>query len=377
MNIVTIASSHAKHKGPPKQLVSRECGPDGCEIDWLASTRHESDLDVVGFTQYAMKQGWGDGLPLVPPTETRVRAFLAGNHRYPDEVVARLPPTRAECTVEKIVINAVMAGAPPESLPLLIAAVEAVADPDFELYGVNATTAPVAPALFVNGPIRDQLDIPYKHGCFGGAASAAPAIGRALRLIMRNVAGQVVGITSQSTFGSPSRVAGIIVGEWEERSPWAPLAERRGVSGNAVTAFGAMGTMNVLDTTSQKPTEFLEMIGKSIAYPGTNCFSPSMPYGEVLVAINPIWAELFAEEIPDIEELQEALWRQASVDADWLEPRHRGQLEAQGRVRPDGRIYMTPEPKDVILMVCGGTGGLHATAIHSFGSSLTQTRAIV
>jgi hypothetical protein len=377
MNIVTIAPSHAKHKGPPKQLVSRECGPDGCEIDWLASTRHDSDLDVVGFTQFAMKQGWGDGLPLVPPTEARVRTVLAANRRYPDEVIAHLPPSRTACTVEKIVINAVMAGALPDSLPLLIAAVEAVADPDFELYGVNATTAPVAPALFVNGPIRNQLDIPYKHGCFGGAASAAPAIGRALRLIMRNVAGQVVGITSQSTFGSPSRVAGIVVGEWEERSPWAPLAERRGVSGNAVTAFGGMGTMNVLDTTSQKPSEFLEMIGKSIAYPGTNCFSPSMPYGEVLVAINPIWAELFAEEMPNIEDLQEALWRQASVDADWLEPRHRGQLEAQGRVRPDGRIYMTPEPKDIILMVCGGTGGLHATAIHSFGSSLTQTLAIV
>jgi len=377
MNIVTIAPSHAKHKGPPKQLVSRECGPDGCEIDWLASTRHDSDLDVVGFTQFAMKQGWGDGLPLVPPTEARVRTVLAANRRYPDEVVAHLPPSRAACTVEKIVINAVMAGAPPESLPLLIAAVEAVADPDFELFGVNATTAPVAPALFVNGPIRDRLNIPYKHGCFGGAASAAPAIGRALRLIMRNVAGQVVGITSQSTFGSPSRLAGIVVGEWEERSPWTPLAERRGVSGNAVTAFGGMGTMNVLDTTSQKPSEFLEMIGKSIAYPGTNCFSPSMPYGEVLVAINPIWAELFAEEMPDVEDLQEALWRQASVDADWLERRHRGQLEAQGRVRPDGRIYMTPEPKDIILMVCGGTGGLHATAIHSFGSSLTQTRAIV
>ena len=377
MNIVTIAPSHAKHKGPPKQLLGRDCGPNGCEIDWLASTRHESDLDVVGFTQFAMAQGWGDGLPLVPPTEARVRTFLAANRRRPEEVVAHLPPTRAACTVEKIVINAVMAGALPESLPLLIASVEAVADPDFELFGVNATTAPVAPALFINGPIRDQLGIPYSHGCFGGAASAAPAIGRALRLIMRNVAGQVVGITSQSTFGTPTRVAGMVVGEWEERSPWAPLAERRGVSGNAVTAFGGMGTMNVLDTTSQKPSEFLEMIGKSIAYPGTNCFSPSMPYGEVLVAINPIWAGLFAQEMPEIEDLQEALWHQASVDADWLGRRHRDQLEAQGRVRPNGRIYLTPEPKDIILIVCGGTGGLHATAVHSFGSSLTQTRAIV
>ncbi len=134
--------------------------------------------------------------------------------------------------------------------------------------------------------------------------------------------------------------------------------------------------MNVLDTTSQKPREFLEMIGKSIAYPGTNCFSPSMPYGEVLVAINPIWADIFAKEMPNIEDVQEELWRQASVPATFLEHLHRGQLEAQGRIRSDGRIYMTPEPKDIILLVCGGTGGLHATAVHSFGSSLTQTRAI-
>jgi hypothetical protein len=375
MTIVKIAPSRAKAV-PPKQFVSRECGPDGCEIDWLASTRHECDLDVVEFTKFAMEQGWGDGLPLVPPTDTRVRTFLAANKRYPDEVIAYLP-TRVECTVEKIVINAVMAGAPPESLPLLIAAVEAVADPDFELYGVNATTAPVCPALFVNGSVRDKLGIPYKYSCFGGAAGHAPTIGRALRLIMRNVAGQVAGVTTQSVFGQPARVIGIVAGEWEERSPWPPLAERRGVSGDAVTAFGGMGTMNILDTTSQKPREFLEMIGKSITYPGTNCFSPSMPYGEVLVAINPIWAEIFAKEMPNIEDVQKELWRQASIPATFLEHRHREQLEAQGRVRSDGRIYLTPEPKDVILLVCGGIGGLHAMAVHSFGSSLSQTRAIL
>jgi hypothetical protein len=375
MSIVTIAPSHAKMQAPPKQLISRDCGPDGCEIDWLASPRHEADLDIANFTAFAMKKGWGDGLPMVPPTETRVRTFLSLNNRYPDEVIAVLPGN-AECTVEKIIINAVMAGAPPESLPLLIAAVEAVGKPDFELYGVNATTASVAPALFVNGPIRDRLDIPYKHGCFGGAAGGAPAIGRALRLIMRNIAGQVVGVTSQSTFGSPARVGGIVVGEWEERSPWAPLAERRGVKGNAVTAFGAMGTMNIIDTTSQKPVEFLEMIGKSLAYPGTNAFSPAVPFCEVLVALNPICADIVARELSNIEDVQEVLWRHASVEADHLEHLHRAQIEDQGRIRADGRVYMTPAPKDVIVLVCGGIGGLHAAGVHSFGTSLTQTVAI-
>jgi hypothetical protein len=377
MSIVTIAPSHAKVKAPPKQPVSRDCGPDGCEIDWLVSTRHEAELDVVGFTQFAMEQGWGDGLPLVPPTDARVRNFLAASNRYPDEVIAYLPPMRAECTVEKIAINAVMAGAPPESLPLLIAAVAAVAEPDFELYGMNATTASVAPAMFVNGPIRNTLGIPYKHGCFGGAASSASAIGRALRLIMRNVAGQVVGVTSQSTFGSPARISGLCVAEWEERSPWAPLAERRGVKGNAVTTFGGMGTMNILDTTSQTPTEFLEMIGRSAAYVGTNGFSPAVPFCEVFVAINPICAEIVGKGMPNIEDVQEVIWKNASLPKDWFTAKHLEQLEDQERVRTDGRVYLTPELKDVVVMVCGGTGGLHAAVVHSFGTSITQTVAIV
>jgi hypothetical protein len=199
----------------------------------------------------------GDGLPLIPPPEGRVRAFLGANDRFPDEVIGYLP-----------------------------------------LYGINCTTAPVFPAFVVNGPVRHDLDIPFAHGCFGGAATQAAAIGREMRLIMRNIAGQVPGVTSQTTSGSPGRVAGILVDEWEERSPWAPLAERlAGVKGNAVTAFGTMRTVNVLDTTSQAPAHFLEMIGKSLPYPGTNGVSPAMDYGEVMVAINPIWAEIIAREM--------------------------------------------------------------------------------
>lgn len=377
MTIVRIKRSGNRALAEAKPIIRRsDCGPEGCEIDWLASRRHQTDLDIETFTDYALQNGWGDGLPLVPPTDARVRAFLAKNDRYPDEVVAVLPPMRSECTVEKIVINAVMAGAPPESLELLIAAVMAIADPDFELYGINTTTAPVYPAFVVNGPIRDTLDIPYSYGCFGGAATKATAIGRAIRLIMRNVAGQVAGDTSQTTFGSPGRVAGILVGEWEERSPWAPLAERRGVKGNAVTSFGTMGTMNILDTTSQTARQFLEMIGKSLPFVGTNSFSPSMPYSEIMVALNPICAEIVGREMPRIEDVQECLWRYASVPGDFLQSRHREQVEAQGRIREDGRIYMTPEPKDILLFVCGGVGGLHATALHSFGSCLSQTQPL-
>ena len=375
MTIHTIKPSHRKAHAP-KMLVSRDCGPAGCEIDWLVSSRVDVEDDITAFTEFSLEQGWGDGLPLVPPTESRVRVFLSENDRYPDELIARMPDN-SECSVEKIVINAVMAGAPPESLELIIAAIEAISEPDFELYGVNATTAPVYPGFVVNGPIRDALKIPYSYGCAGGVATRANAIGRAIRLIMRNVAGQVAGVTTQTTFGSPGRLASLLMGEWEEKSPWAPLAERRaGIKGNAVTAFSTMGTMNILDTTSSGAHAFLEMIGKSVSYAGANCYSPAMEFSEMTIGINPICAEIIAKEIPNIEDVQEVIWKHATVAADWLEPLHRGQLEAQGRVRGDGKIYATPEPKDMVLFVCGGLGGLHALGLHSFGSSLAQTKAI-
>ena len=192
MTIITIKPSHRTTQ-PSRPLISRDCGPAGCEIDWLTSRRIEADDDIESFTDFSLESGWGDGLPLVPPTDARVRAFLSENDRYPDELIARMPD-QSECTVEKIVINAVMAGAPAQSLELLIAAITAIAEPDFELYGVNATTAPVYPAFVINGSVRDELGIPYSYGCAGGAATKAVAIGRAIRLIMRNVAGQVPGV---------------------------------------------------------------------------------------------------------------------------------------------------------------------------------------
>lgn len=376
MSIEFIRPGTRRVEPASRPLVSRDCGPDGCEVDWLASRRFETDDDIDTFSDFALEMGWGDGLPLIPPTDARVRSFLAANSRYPDEVIAHLPPTNVELTVEKVVINAVMAGAPASALELIIAAIASVADPDFELYGVNATTAPVYPMFVVNGPVRDALAIPYSYGCLGGEATKAVAIGRAIRLIMRNIAGQIPGVTSQTTFGSPGRITGIVTGEWEEKSPWAPLAERRGVAGNAVTSFGTMGTMNIIDTTSHSGDNFLEMIGKSCAYPGSNCFSGAVPFGEMMIAMNPICAEIVGREMPGIEDVQESLWRHGSVDADLLESHHREQLEGQGRVREDGRVYLTPEPKDIIVFVAGGLGGLHATGFHTFGTSLAQTKQI-
>ena len=355
--------------------IDRSCGPSGCEIDWLSSQRHEADLDVTEFTAFAMELGWGDGLPLVPPTEARVRMHLSKSGRFPDEVVAVLLPLRAECTVEKIAINAVMAGAPAESMPLLIAAVEAMAESKFELASLNATTGSVVPALIVNGPIRHELEIPFGAGCLGGVAGPAPAIGRAIRLLMRNVAGQVIDVTSQSTFGTPGRVAGIVFGEWEEKSPWAPLAERLGVPGNAVTAYGAMGTANICDMIGNTADQFLQMIGKSLAYPGANGFLPSSQWSETLVAINPVWAAVIGKAFPNIQDVQEKIYQYASIPIDFLDPAYKEPIERIGRLKK-GRVHLIQKPEEVFVMVAGGMGGLHCAMLHSWGTCLTTTKPV-
>jgi hypothetical protein len=364
--------------GPAEDGVSRVCGPEGCEANWLVSDRVSVDSDIVAFTDKALELGWGDGLPLVPATEERVADFLINGSRewFPDQIVAHLPPSMVECTVEKIAINAVMAGAPAASLPLLIASLKAMCDPCFDLGGLTATTGSVVPAIFVNGPIRNRLDIPYQAGCLGGVAGAAPAIGRALRLILRNVGGQKIDDTSYSVFGQPGRVAGIVVGEWEEKSPWAPLAERRGVFGDAVTVYGTMGTDNIVDTMADTGPLFLKTIGRSLATPGANGFLASIPIGETAVAINPVWASIIARDVPSIEDVQELIWRHASHHISTWDPVYRRALEEQSRVDSQGLVHLVPSPADVIVFVAGGLGSLHAAGFRSWGTCMSVTRPV-
>lgn len=359
----------------PDSTFDRSCGPSGCEVSWLSSERLEVDDDPIAFAKLATEAGWGDGLPLIPPTEERVRAFVAASGRFPDELLGVLPPREGRCSVEKLAINAVMAGAPAESMPLLCAAVEACVDPELDLFSLNTTTSSVSPGLFVNGPIRHTLGLPMEAGCFGGVAGAAPGIGRALRLIMRNVGGQKIGENSKSVFGQPARVTGIVVAEWEERSPWAPFAERRGTPGDALTVYGCIGTMDIADIAADDAASLIEIIGKSVAYPGTNAYVSHFG-AETLICLPPPWADRIAERHARIEDVQEALWRAAAHPIDFFPAPHRTWLEERGRVDAQGIAHLVERPEEVLVMVCGGLGNLHAMALHNFGPTRAVTRAI-
>jgi hypothetical protein len=342
------------------------------------SERIEVDDDPVAFQKLATDAGWGDGLPLIPPTESRVREHVAASGRHPDEVVGEVPPRGGRATVEKIAVNAVMAGAPAVSMPLLVAAIDAMCDPQFNLFALNTTTSCVVPGVFVNGPARHELGIPMGAGCFGGdaGAGAGASIGRATRLIVRNVGGQRAGLSSKSVFGQPGRVSGICVAEWEERSPWPPLAQRRGVEPgvNALTVHGCTGTIDVADIVADNAADLLQVIGSSLAFPGTNAMIGAHHGAEVMVAIAPPWAELIASTYPAIEDVQRVLYDHAKLPVSWWPEPHRRRAEECGRVDGDGFVHLVASPEHLLVIVNGGLGNLHALALHSFGPTRAVTR---
>src|SRR5882762_3137562 len=204
------------------------------------------DGSYVAVNRLYQERGWTDGLPIVPPTDEAVRECLCWTDRDSREVVAVLPPRQGEATVERIAINAVMAGARPEYLPVIITAAEALADPDFNLDSVQATTHPVAPLMIVNGPIARELEINAGYNAFGQGFRANMTIGRALRLLLMNVGGGLPGTGDRATQGSPAKMA-YCIAENEAENPWEPLHVEHGFPADVstVTTIGCEGPHNI------------------------------------------------------------------------------------------------------------------------------------
>lgn len=231
-----------------------------------------SDDDVH---EFLFAQGLTDGLPVVPPTPQRVLRMLGGTTRNPQEQVAVVPPNLAPVTVEKIAINSVMAGCKPEYLPVVLAAVEAMCTDEFNIHGVSATTMGGTPLMLINGPIRDRLGFNSKLGALGTGNRPNAAIGRAVRLVLRNIGGSKPGGTERSTLGSPSKYT-LCFAEWEERTPWEPYHVEHGFKAedSVVTLFAATGGPSlIIDHTSRSARQIggsIGMVLEGIAHPKTH-----------------------------------------------------------------------------------------------------------
>jgi len=210
-------------------------------------------------------RGWTDGLPVTPPTDERVIAMLKGTTRRPDEGIGKIPPFLADCTVEKVAINAVMAGCKPEYLPVLLAALEAALEPVFTLHGVLATTYFSSPIIIVNGPIAKKIGMNSGINALGQGNRANATIGRALNLIVLNVGGSRPGEADRSTLGAPSKYT-LCFAEDESNPEWEPLSVARGLPRgvSAVTLFQGHGPEAFVDQKSRTPEALTRSFASSL-----------------------------------------------------------------------------------------------------------------
>jgi hypothetical protein len=314
-------------------------------------------------------RGVTDGLPVVPPTRERVAAAVAASGRPADALVALVPPNFGRATVEKIAVNAVMAGCRPEYLPVVIAGVEAMCDDAFDLHGVSATTNSAAPLFIVNGPVRARLQINCAAGVFGPGHRANATIGRALRLIVRNLGGAAAGGITMSTMAHPGYFT-YCIGENEEESPWPPLSVQQGFAPgeSAVSVFAGYAPQVVYDHQSRRGEDLLLTVMHSVAVMSHH---KSTHHGDTVLVFSPEHARLLARDGWEPERMRVFLWERlrkpvrdllpgvnggeglpAKVLAKFADPATHGTLIAKVR-----------EPANFKFMVAGGTAGRFTAVI--------------
>lgn len=287
------------------------------------------------------QQGWTDGLPVVPPTPARVKRMLSGTNRNPDELIAPVPPKWGRATVEKIAINAVMAGCTPAYLPVVLTAVEAMTAEQFNLHGVQVTTSHVSPMLVVNGHIRKQLDINDSFNLFGQGWRANATIGRAVRLVCTNIGGALPGELDRAAFGHAGKYT-CCIAEREEESPWQPLHVERGFQADdsTVTVFAAAAPQSVNDHGNNTAPGILDTICANLTAPGNSG-------GETILVIGVEHAKTMSDDG----------FSKADV-------RHYIAEKTQQRYRTE----------DLMLMVAGGPAGRWTIVVPGWGSP--SSRAI-
>lgn len=328
----------------------------------------EGDLEDVNI--YFLEHGWSDGLPVVPPTQARVDAMIEASGRNRLDVVGRVAPRWGIATVEKVAINATMAGCRPDYFPVVLAAVEAVIEEPFDLYGVQATTNPVAPMIVVNGPISRRIGLNSGYNAFGQGWRANATIGRALRLILLNIGGGKPGVMDRATQGHPGKYS-FCVAENEAETPWDPFHVERGFARNAdvVTVYGAAAFINILDHTSRTAAGLLNMIGHSMTASGNN---HPLFAGIALLALCPEHARILSAEGYSKADVGRELFKHARVPRAHLSSEC---LDLIKRMRPNQfrdesrDIDVLDRPEDLWIIVTGG-GGPHSSFIPGYGSSV-------
>jgi hypothetical protein len=339
----------------------------------LRSGVHEVADDFAA-NELFQENGWTDGLPVVPPTEARVRRSLDAARLAPGTVVAVEPVRRRRITAEKVAIAAVMAGCRPEYLPVVVTSLQAMAEPEFGLHGCTASTGGSAPFVVVNGPVRRALAMNATHNALANGNRANATIGRALRLVIVNVLGGVPGQLDRSTLGHPGKFT-FCIAEDEEDSPWLPLAAERGLAPgvSAVTVLAAESPHQVMNEWTHDPREVLETYAAAIR---ANMLTYSIWSGNYAVVIAKQQRDIIAAAGWTKKDVREYVFERARVSrGEW---RTVGKGAVAGR-KDEGSVYAAlRSPDDLLVVAAGGpAGGFGAVVPPWYGAkSLAVTRTI-
>ena len=357
-----------------------ECEDDVCAMPLVsAGVRPELDLgteDPEELMALFEANGWGDGLPLVAPTEERVAAMLAVGEGEeappPDEIVATLPPRFGQATHRLLAVNAVLAGCPNGVLPVITSAVHALTSPEINLQGVNATTHPVAPLLIVHGKAVKKLGFNSGRGTFGPGCRANATVGRAIRLILLHIAGSTVGDGDASTQGQPSKYS-YCIAENTEETPWEAFPQRYGVDAeSAVTVTCGENPHNFHDMETDNPEIILEKAASVMMTMGSN--NAPLSFAEFFVVLGPEHAQIMANAGWSCADVQRCLYEKAKTRAGVFR-RHFQVANWADTIREmddDEMMHITDDPQNIKVLVAGGPGK-HSCVIPSWGMTKSVT----
>ncbi len=312
------------------------------------------DADDSEVSDLFYARGWTDGLPIVPPTIGRVEDMLRYATQPANAALGELDPLKGVASIEKIAANAVMAGCAPSYLPVVLAAVEAIVRPEFNLRGVQTTDENVAPLLVVSGPVAAQLNLNGSYGALGPGWRANATIGRALRLIMNNIGGGWPGAVSFAGIGQPGRYT-MCLAENTAESPWEPLHVEHGIAANdsAVTITRAESAVNVTGGLA----EVADVMGSAAS------LFAIYHNGVVAVALAPAVAKQLAKDGWSKDDVKKHLHETGRLDRgmwqrSWL---HKDLAEANQwpdwvhAAAETGSIPPVRDPADITIFVAGGT----------------------
>ena len=314
--------------------------------------------------EFMFDQGITDGLPLVPPTRKRVERMLAGTQRSPMDVIGKIPPNYAPATVEKIAINAVASGARPDYLPVIIAAIEAAAGGRFPLHGTIASTDGISPMIIVNGPIRERIGMNWGLNALGQGNRANMTIGRALRLVLRNIGGAREGEIDQTVQGGAHKFT-LTFAEYEDASPWPPLHVEHGYqpADSVVTLLPVIGGPRLCIDEYSRTARAL--VG-SLAMGFQRIFSPNGQIGPSMLVVSPEHADVFRRDGWSKDDVREAIMELTALPIrDRLATDRVGgglsetalQREGIGPQDHDRPMSKVSHPSHIQLAVAGATAG--------------------